>query len=148
MKQTLNQRPTLIGKSYSIKTKIMKTSYINLILKIVVAVILLQTLLFKFSGSDESIYIFTKLGAEPYGRIGSGIAELIISIFLFVDKTKLYAALLAFATMLVAVISHLTILGIEVMNDGGTLFILALIVLFCSGILIFKYKNNFKLKLI
>ncbi|MES2811859.1 MAG: DoxX family membrane protein [Bacteroidota bacterium] len=126
----------------------MKTSYINLILKIVVAVILLQTLVFKFSGSEESIYIFTKLGAEPYGRIGSGIAELIISIFLFVDKTKLYAALLAFATMLVAVISHLTILGIEVLNDGGTLFILALIVLFSSGILIVQYKNDFKLKLI
>ncbi len=148
MRQTLKQRPTLIGKKYTIKSKIMKTSYINLILKIVVAVILLQTLVFKFSGSEESIYIFTKLGAEPYGRIGSGIAELIISIFLFVDKTKLYAALLAFATMLVAVISHLTILGIEVLNDGGTLFILALIVLFSSGILIVQYKNDFKLKLI
>ena len=126
----------------------MKTSYINLILKIVVAVILLQTLLFKFTGSDESIYIFTKLGAEPYGRIGSGIVELVISIVLFVDKTKLYAAFLAFTTMLMALISHLTILGIEVMNDGGTLFIMALIVLFYSGILIFKYKNDFKLKLI
>lgn len=126
----------------------MKTTYINLILKIVVAVILLQTLLFKFSGSDESVYIFTKLGAEPYGRIGSGIVELIISILLFVNRTKLYAAVMAFATMLVAAISHLTILGIEVMNDGGTLFILSLIVLFCSSILIFQYKNDFKLKLI
>ncbi|RXR19303.1 DoxX family membrane protein [Flavobacterium amnicola] len=126
----------------------MKTSYINLILKIVVAVILLQTLLFKFSGSDESVYIFTKLGAEPYGRIGSGIIELIISILLFVNKTKLYAAIMAFGTMLVAAISHLTILGIEVMNDGGTLFMLSLIVLFCSSILVFQYKNDFKLKLI
>jgi len=126
----------------------MKRSYINLILKIVVAVILLQTLLFKFSGSDESVYIFTKLGAEPFGRIGSGSVELIISILLFVNKTKLYAVVMAFTTMLVAAISHLTILGIEVMNDGGTLFLLALIVLFCSSILIFQYKNDFKLKLI
>lgn len=137
-----------IGKKYIIKTKIMKTSYINLILKIVIAVILLQTLVFKFSGSVESVYIFTKLGAEPYGRIGSGIVELIISLLLFVNKTKLYAAVMAFATMLAASISHLTILGIEVMNDGGTLFMLSLIVLFCSSILIFQYNNDFKLKLI
>ena len=123
----------------------MKTTYINKIVKIIVAIILLQTLFFKFSGSEESIYIFSKLGAEPYGRIGSGIIELAISIFLFVNKTKLYAAIMAFLTMFVAMLSHLTILGIEVMNDGGTLFIMAIIVVVCSLILIYQYKNDFKL---
>lgn len=123
----------------------MKTIYINRILKIIVAVILLQTLFFKFTANPESVYIFTKLGAEPYGRIGSGIIELIASVLLFVDKTKFYAAFTAMGTMLGAILSHLFLLGIEVSHDGGTLFFLALITFLSSLILMYNYKKDVKL---
>lgn len=118
--------------------------YILLIIKLIVAIILLQTLYFKFSGSPESVYIFEKLGIEPYGRIGSGIIELIASIFLFINKTKFYAAIMATGTMLVAILSHLFILGIEVMHDGGTLFILAAVTFVLSGILSVIYISDLK----
>jgi putative oxidoreductase len=118
--------------------------YILLVIKIIVAVILFQTLYFKFSGSAESVYIFEKLGIEPVGRIGSGITELLASILLFVDKTKFYAAITAAGTMLVAIISHIFILGIEVMNDGGTLFVLAVITFILSVILSISYISDLK----
>ena len=119
-----------------------KNSYIIKILRIIVTVILLQTLFFKFTGSDESVYIFTKLGVEPYGRIGSGIVELLASIFLFINKTKFYASITAMLTMLGALFSHLFVLGIEIMNDGGLLFILACITFLLSAFLSFQYKDD------
>jgi putative oxidoreductase len=118
--------------------------YLIFILKAIVVVILLQTLFFKFSGSPESVYIFEKLGMEPVGRIGSGIVELIASLLLFIDKTKFYAALTIVGTMLGAIISHLFVLGIEVMNDGGTLFVLALITLIFSLILTVLFISDLK----
>jgi len=126
----------------------MKAIYFNRVLKIVVAVILLQTLFFKFTASDESVYIFTTLGVEPYGRIGSGIIELIASILLFIDKTRIYALFVIMGTMLAALLSHLFILGIEVNGDNGTLFVLALITFVSSIVLMFRYKNdiNFLIK--
>lgn len=118
--------------------------YFILVLKVIVAIILLQTLFFKFSGSVESVYIFEKLGMEPIGRIGSGIVELIASILLFINKTRFYAALTVVGTMFGAIISHIFILGIEVMNDGGTLFILALITLVFSSILAILFVSDLK----
>lgn len=112
--------------------------------KVIVAIILLQTLYFKFSGSPESVYIFEKLGMEPVGRIGSGIIELIASILLFINKTKFYGALTIVGTMLGAIISHIFILGIEVMNDGGTLFILGVITFVLSLFLAFNYRLDLK----
>jgi putative oxidoreductase len=91
-----------------------------------VAVILLQTLFFKFTGAEESVYIFTALGAEPWGRIGSGVIELVASILLMTPATAPFGALLTIGVMAGAIMSHLTILGIEIMGDGGLLFGLAL----------------------
>ena len=118
--------------------------YILLVMKIIVAIILFQTLYFKFSGSAESVFIFQTLGIEPVGRIGSGITELIASILLFVDKTRFYAATTAAGTMFVAILSHVFLLGIEVMNDGGTLFILAVIAFILSVILSISYISDLK----
>lgn len=98
----------------------------------IAAIILLQTLFFKFTGSEESVYIFTTVGAEPIGRIGSGIVELIASILLFVPRLVWLGAGLAAGVMAGAILSHLTILGVEVKGDGGLLFGLACIVLACS----------------
>ena len=118
----------------------MKT--ISWILRIIAAVILLQTLFFKFSSSQESIYIFTILGIEPYGRIGSGIVELIAAILILIPRTTLLGATLGLATMIGAIFSHIFVLGIEVKNDGGTLFALALITFLCCLILIIQNKDK------
>jgi len=112
------------------------------IARIVAAVILLQTLYFKFTGADESIYIFSTLGIEPYGRIGSGVAELIAAILILVPRTTLIGAIMGCGVMTGAIFSHLFVLGIEVQNDGGTLFILAIIVFLCCAFLVFQNKNK------
>jgi uncharacterized membrane protein YphA (DoxX/SURF4 family) len=105
-------------------------------LRLVAAVILLQTLFFKFTAAPESVYIFTAVHAEPWGRIGSGIVELVASILLLVPATTWMGALLAAGTMSGAIATHLTVLGIQVMGDGGLLFVLALAVLCsCLGLL-------------
>ena len=95
-------------------------------LQLTVAVILLQTLFFKFTGAEESVYIFTAVGAEPWGRIGSGILELAAAVMLLTPALVTYCAILTVGLMSGAILSHLTVLGIDVKGDGGLLFGLAL----------------------
>jgi len=102
------------------------------VLRLTAAVILLQTLLFKFTAAPESVYIFTKVGAEPWGRIGSGVVELIAAILILTPRFTWLGSLLALGVMAGAILSHLTVLGIEVQGDKGLLFVLALIVFVCS----------------
>lgn len=99
------------------------------LLKLIAAIILLQTLFFKFSAAPVSVYIFSELGMEPWGRIGTGILELIASVLLLIPATTLYGAILSLGLMSGAVFFHLTKLGIEVQNDSGKLFMMALIVI-------------------
>jgi uncharacterized membrane protein YphA (DoxX/SURF4 family) len=112
------------------------------ICRVTAAVILLQTLFFKFTAAPESVYIFTKVGLEPWGRVGSGIAELIAAILILIPATTWVGAGLALAVMLGAIFSHLTVLGIVVMNDGGLLFCLALAVAACSVVLLFLQRRR------
>lgn len=102
------------------------------VLRLTAAIILLQTLFFKFTAAPESIYIFTKVGAEPWGRIGSGVVELIAAILILTPRFTWLGSLLAMGVMAGAILSHLTVLGIEVQGDKGLLFALALIVFICS----------------
>jgi hypothetical protein len=120
----------------------MKKPVFTWIIKLIAVVILLQTLFFKFSAADESIFIFSTLGIEPYGRIGSGIVELIASVLILIPRTTLLGSLIGLGTMAGAIISHLFVLGIEVQNDGGTLFILAVITFLCCAVLIFQNRND------
>ncbi len=105
------------------------------LLRLIPAMILLQTLYFKFTAAPESVFIFSTLGMEPWGRIGSGIAELIAGVLLVIPSTSVFGAVLALGIMAGAILSHLTRLGIEVQGDGGYLFILALIVFLCSALI-------------
>lgn len=116
--------------------------HLGLILRIIAAVILLQTLFFKFTGAPESIYIFSQLGVEPYGRWFSGLAELAAGILLLISRTQLLGALAAVSIMLGAILSHLLILGIVVQDDGGTLFTLALVVLLSSLSVIYLNRHQ------
>jgi len=104
--------------------------------RVVAALILLQTLYFKFSGAEESIYIFTAVGMEPWGRIGIGVMELIASVFLLITPVAWLGGLIAFGLMIGAIGMHLTLLGIAVKGDGGYLFMLAVIVLVCAAIVL------------
>lgn len=101
--------------------------YVFWILRIAVAVILIQTLWFKFRAHPDSVYIFTAVGLEPYGRIGIGVLELITAILLLIPKTVWLGALMTVGIIGGAIFMHLTKLGIEVNEDGGTLFYLAVI---------------------
>ena len=105
---------------------------VSWICRIAAAVILLQTLFFKFTAAPESVYIFTKVHAEPWGRIGSGVVELIAAVLILIPRTVWAGALLGLGVMAGAIVSHLTVLGVEVMGDGCLLFGLAFIV-FCSS---------------
>lgn len=110
----------------------------------VAAIIMIQTLYFKFTAAPESIYIFTTLGMEPWGRIGSGIGELIASILIFIPTTRWLGSLMGFGIISGAIFAHLTKLGIEVQGDGGYLFLLAIIVFVSCGICL--YLEKYKLK--
>src|SRR5262245_58924346 len=106
---------------------------VSWVLQLAVAVILLQTLFFKFTAADESVYIFSTVGrflnipaVEPWGRIGSGVIELVASILLIVPVTASIGAVLTMGVMAGAIASHLLILGIDVKGDGGLLFGLAI----------------------
>jgi uncharacterized membrane protein YphA (DoxX/SURF4 family) len=112
------------------------------IARVVVAIILVQTLFFKFTAAPESVYIFETVGQEPVGRIGSGVVELIASVLLFVPGLTAVGALLALGTMSGAIFFHLTKLGLVVQEDGGTLFALALVVWAGSAFLLFLYRRT------
>jgi len=122
----------------------MKTkNTISWALRLTVAVILLQTLYFKFTAHPDSVHIFSALGLEPWGRIGLGVVELITAIIILVPTTKMYGILISLGIILGAVFSHLLVLGLSVKNDGGGLFALALVVLFSSSTLLIIHKSEF-----
>ncbi len=102
--------------------------------QLVAAVILGQTLFFKFTGAPEAVELFTKLGAEPFGRIGLGIVELLTVLLLLVPRTAALGGLVTVGLMAGAVVSHLGPLGIEVAGDGGALFGMALVTLVAGAV--------------
>ena len=136
---------TNVGSKFLMATNSKIKTIFTWALRVVAAVILLQTLFFKFTGAPESVYIFSKIGLEPWGRIGSGVAELIAAILILIPPTTWLGAGLALAVMLGAIFSHLTVLGIVVMDDGGLLFGLALAVAACSVVLLFLQRRRLPL---
>lgn len=114
------------------------------IVRLVAAGILLQTLYFKFTGAPESVFIFSTLGVEPWGRIASGVLELIASGLLLCSGTAGLGGVLAVGLMGGAVMSHLTRLGIEIQGDGGLLFALAWVVLVCGAITAFLHRASLR----
>lgn len=112
------------------------------IARFIAALIMLQTLYFKFTASEESVYIFSAIGMEPWGRIGSGIGELIASVLLLIPALAWLGATMGAGVMSGAIFFHLTTLGIEVMDDGGQLFIYALIVFICSLFVLFVNRKK------
>src|SRR5262245_24345344 len=110
----------------------------------IAAVILLQTLFFKFTAAKESVYIFSTLGMEPWGRIGSGVAELIASVLLLLPQTVVFGAILSLGVISGAIFFHLTKLGIALpaVDDHGELFALALAVFACSLAVLVMHRQD------
>ena len=118
---------------------------VDWICRIVVALILFQTLFFKFTGAEESKYIFSTVLSpemEAIGRIGSGLVELVAVVLLLLPRTVWIGALLALGTISGAIFSHLTVLGIEIKGDGGLLFGLAVTVFVLSSILVLLHRRE------
>lgn len=120
----------------------MNKNIISWILRLTVAIILLQTLYFKFTAHPDSVHIFSALGVEPWGRISLGIIELITAILILIPKTKIIGMINSLGIILGAVFSHILVLGVNVGNDGGGLFTLAIIVLIASTSFLIMHKNE------
>ncbi len=118
------------------------TSIISWILRVIASAILLQTLYFKLTAHPESVELFTKLGVEPWGRIGTAIIELIAGILLLIPTTVFIGAFLGVGLMTGAILSHLTVIGIESKGDGGQLFMLAIVVLICCLLLTIIHRKK------
>ena len=116
--------------------------YLPLALRIIVAIILIQTLRFKFTAHPDSVYIFSKVGMEPYGRIITGVVELIAGVLILIPKTAWIGASLALGVISGAILMHLTKLGIEINNDGGILFITAIVTFVLSGIVLWNNRKD------
>ena len=114
-------------------------------LQLIAAVILFQTLFFKFTAAEESVYIFTTLGIEPWGRVASGMAELLAVVLLLIPRTVTLGALLSLGVISGALVSHLTKLGIVVKDDGGLLFALAVTVFVCSLLVLILRRQQIPL---
>ncbi|MEY4489340.1 MAG: hypothetical protein RIQ79_1848 [Verrucomicrobiota bacterium] len=108
----------------------------------IATVILAQTLFFKFTGAAESVYIFTTVGQEPWGRYGSGVAELIACVLLFIPGMVALGAGLALGVMSGAIFFHLTKLGIVVQDDGGLLFALAVVTAACAAFVLWRRRRE------
>jgi putative oxidoreductase len=119
-----------------------KSNYFERVAAFMAAIILIQTLYFKFTSHPDSVYIFMQIGGEPHLRIGSGVIELIIVLLLLYQKTALWGAILGLAVMSGAIGQHLLVLGIVVNNDGGVLFTLAIITFICCLIILYLKRSE------
>lgn len=116
--------------------------HIPFALRIIVTVILIQTLRFKFTAHPDSVYIFKTIGLEPIGRIGIGVLELIAGVLLLIPKTVWLGAGLTLGIIGGAIFMHLTTLGIQVNKDGGLLFGTAVFTFILSAIILLLYKRD------
>lgn len=134
------------------------------ILVVFIAFVFIQSLFFKFAGSEETVIIFNTIAdwmagidilsaiAEPFRNYGGwavGLTELVASILLLIPKTRLWGAVLALGTISGAIFFHLfTPLGVDRAvdsmgnTDGGVLFYMACAVWVASAITIYLNRPS------
>ena len=107
-----------------------------------VAAILGQTLFFKFTYAPETQVIFGPRGGRPAATL-VGLAELVCVVLLLLPRTAALGAAFSLLVISGAIFTHLTSLGIQVVNpqtgesDGGLLFGLAILVVIGSAIVLY-----------
>ncbi len=118
--------------------------------RVIAAVILLQTLYFKFTAHPQSVKLFTAIGdyigwsaANPYMRIGTGVMELITGILLLIPSRAFLGAFLGLGVISGALATHLFIptVGINFDGDAG-LFTLAVVVFVACLIVLLIEKEQ------
>jgi len=102
---------------------------------------MLQTLFFKFTAHPQSVHLFTELGMEPWGRIGTGVVELVASLLILYPRTTGIGATIGTGLMAGAIFFHLTTLGIKFDGDY-VLFIYAVIAFSCCAILVWIFRSQ------
>jgi hypothetical protein len=137
-----DMRTNIMEESKTKKETSVSITALSWLLRLTAAAILVQTLFFKFTAAPESVYIFTKVHAEPWGRIGAGTVELIAAVLLLTPRLNWMGSLMALAVMAGAIVSHLTVLGIEVQGDKGLLFGLALIVFLATAVNLALHRSE------
>ncbi|MEM8584568.1 MAG: DoxX family protein [Bacteroidota bacterium] len=121
-----------------------RDNIVEWVLRLVPAVIMLQTLFYKFTGHPDSVLLFTQLGVESFGRIGLGIVELFAAILLLIPETVKYGIVLGSGLMAGAIATHVFIIGINFNNDGGALFTLAAVAMICLLVLAYRHQPEIK----
>jgi hypothetical protein len=127
-----------------------KQTIATFVLSLYIAIVFVQSLFFKWTGSEESIFIFSTLRDwsgialfEPFGRYFIGLSELVASVLLFVRPTRIWGAGMALVIITGAIVFHLfTPLGVEIKGDGGLLFALACGVWLSSATILLIHRND------
>ena len=104
--------------------------------------IMSETLFFKFTGAQESIYIFKRMGTEPWWRWGQGIWELLASVCLLTRRLKWAGGVLGTGAMLAAILSHMTWLGFSILGDHGLLFGMAVVSFISCCTVLFIHRHE------
>lgn len=120
----------------------MKSLSINSMLTVIITIIVLQSVYFKFTGGAEMVYVFRALNVEPFGRYLSALMEFAACMLLYFQKTRLLGATLTMFLMLLAMLAHFCFLGLEVLGDAAIMFMLALMTFSLSSILIYRYRED------
>jgi putative oxidoreductase len=109
---------------------------------LIAAGIMLQTLFFKFTAAPESVYIFRRMGTEPWMRWVQGIWELLASIGLLWPSLRWAGGVLTTGAMAAAILSHVTWLGYSVQGDHGLLFGMAWVTFVCGVTVMLMYRHH------
>jgi len=108
----------------------------------IAAAIMVETLFFKFTAAPESVYIFKRMGTEPWMRWVQGLWELLASICLLWPRMKWAGGILTTSAMLAAILSHMTWLGYSIQGDHGLLFGMALVTFTCGVTVMWMYRHH------
>ena len=115
---------------------------VSWVCQLVAAGIMIETLFFKFTAAPESVYIFKRMGTEPWWRWGQGIWELLASICLLVVPLRWAGGVLTTGAMLAAILSHMTWLGFSIQGDHGLLFGMAMVTFICGFTVMILHRHS------
>ena len=141
-------RPTAMHRTAALRTYIARVTLtrrqtiVSWTCRVIAAAIMLETLFFKFTGAPESVYIFSKMNLESWWRYGQGIWELLACVLLLLPRTAWAGGVLTLGAIGAALVSHLTVLGIEIQGDGGLRFGMAWTVFLSAAVVTFLHRRE------
>ena len=119
-----------------------KQRVVTWICSLIAAGIMIETLFFKFTAAPESVYIFSKMGTDPWMRWVQGLWELTASLGLLLPRLRWAGGILTTGAMAAAILSHMTWLGYSIQGDHGLLFTMALVTFACGFTVMWTYRHH------